>query len=252
MKESLRLNRYLAMSGVASRRRCDELIRQGRVAVNGARVEELGSRVVPDDDEVTVDGLEVRPPRALHTLALNKPPGVLVAASDARGRRTVMDLLEEFRDRVFPVGRLDLRSEGLLLFTSDGDLAYRLAHPRFKVAKLYHVEVAGRVSPAVLEALRGGVDLEDGRTQPARVQLMEKDRGRATLEIELREGRKRQIRRMLAVFGHDVVRLRRVRFGPVALGELPEGQWRELSPAEIGELRKAVGLPDDADGGESA
>lgn len=249
MKESLRLNRYLAMSGVASRRRCDELIRHGRVAVNGARIEELGSRVIPDDDEVTVDGVAVRLPPAVHTLALNKPPGVLVAASDARGRRTVMDLLEDFRGRVFPVGRLDFRSEGLLLFTSDGDLAYRLAHPRFKVAKLYHVVVAGRVSPAVLDALRRGVDLEDGRTQPARVQLLEKDRGRATLEIELREGRKRQIRRMLAVFGHDVVTLRRVRFGPIGLGDLAEGRWRELGPAEIGQLRAAVGLPEKADGG---
>lgn len=242
MKESLRLNRYLAMSGVASRRRCDELIRQGRVAVNGARVEELGSRVVPDDDEVTVDGQQVRLPSALHTLALNKPREVLVAASDARGRRTVMDLLEEFRERVFPVGRLDYRSEGLLLFTSDGDLAYRLAHPRFKVEKRYHVDVAGRVSPAVLESLRRGVELEDGRTQPATVRTIGKASGRTTLEIALREGRKRQIRRMLAVFGLEVVRLQRVRFGPVDLGELPEGKWRELTAAEIAHLRKAVGL----------
>jgi len=252
VKESLRLNRFLAMSGVASRRRCDELIRQGRVTVNGARVEELGSRVVPGDDDVTVDGAEVRLPSSLHTLALNKPPEVLVAASDARGRRTVMDLLEEFRERVFPVGRLDYRSEGLLLFTSDGDLAYRLAHPRFKVEKLYRVQVAGRVSPAVVESLRRGVALEDGRTQPAGVKVVEKARGGATLEITLREGRKRQIRRMLAVFGHEVVRLQRVRFGPIELGELAEGRWRELSPAEIGRLRMAVGLPEDADGGENS
>lgn len=251
MKESLRLNRFLAMSGVASRRRCDELIRQGRVNVNGARVEELGSRVVPDDDEVTVDGVAVRPPGSVHTLALNKPAGVLVAASDARGRRTVMDLLEEFGERVFPVGRLDFRSEGLLLFTSDGDLAYRLAHPRFKVEKLYRVEVAGRVSPAVLEALRRGVDLDDGRTQPAEVRLLGKERGRARLDITLKEGRKRQIRRMLAAFGHEVLRLQRIRFGPIEIGDLPEGKWRELASAEVGQLRQAVGLPADADGGDA-
>jgi pseudouridine synthase len=249
VKEPLRLNRYLAMSGVASRRRCDELIREGRVAVNGTRVEELGSRVVPDDDEVTVDGVAVRLPAAHHTLALNKPPGVLVAASDGRGRRTVMDLLGDFRGRVFPVGRLDLRSEGLLLFTSDGELAYRLAHPRFKVTKLYRVQIAGRISPAVLEAMRRGVELEDGRTQPAGIRLLEKGRGRATLEIELREGRKRQIRRMLAVFGHEVVMLRRVRFGPIELGDLVPGAWRELGAADVAALRSAVGLAGGTEGG---
>jgi pseudouridine synthase len=242
MGESLRLNRYLAAAGLASRRRCDDLIRAGRVTVNGARVEQLGVRVDPETDEVAVDGRPLPAPRDHCTLVLNKPRDVLVAACDERGRSTVMDLLADFPGRVFPVGRLDYRSEGLLLFTNDGELAFRLAHPRFKIAKLYHVHVEGGVAPAVLEALRRGVTLDDGPTLPARVRELSRRKGKTVLEIELKEGRKRQIRRMLALFGHEVVRLRRVRFGPLEIGSLNVGKWRALAPEEVGALRREVGI----------
>ncbi|NNE44944.1 MAG: rRNA pseudouridine synthase [Gemmatimonadetes bacterium] len=252
VRESLRLYRYLATSGVASRRRCDDLIRAGRIAVNGVPVAELGTRVNPAHDEVTVDGKLVSLPDQRWTLAMNKPRDVLVAASDSRGRRTVLDLLEGFPGRVFPVGRLDYRSEGLLLFTNDGDLAYRLAHPRFKVEKLYRVDVVGQISPSLVDSFRKGVMLEDGRTQPAVLAVVQKTKTRSSLEIELREGRKRQIRRMLAIFGHEVTRLRRIRFGPIALGDLPEGAWRELSSEEVRGLRRAVDLPVSRNGDEAA
>ena len=244
MREPLRLNRFLAAAGVASRRRCDDLIRQGRVTVNGERVAQLGTRVDPNYDEVAVDGGQVHIPPETWTLVLNKPREVLVAASDARGRTTVMDLLAEFPGRVFPVGRLDYRSEGLLLFTNDGDLAYRLAHPRFKVTKLYQVHVDGIVAPPVIEALRRGVTLDDGPTLPAGVRELSSKKGRTVLEIELREGRKRQIRRMLTLFGHEVVRLRRIRFGPLNIGSLNVGKWRELAEGEVLALRHAVGFSD--------
>ncbi|MCA9752852.1 MAG: rRNA pseudouridine synthase [Gemmatimonadetes bacterium] len=242
MKETLRLNRFLATAGVASRRRCDELIRQGRILVNGRPVEQLGTQVDPDQDEVTVDGNRVELPRGTWTLVLHKPREYLVASGDPRGRKTVMDLLEQAPGRVFPVGRLDYRSEGLLLFTNDGELAYRLAHPRFKVEKHYVVDVEGMVPPEVIEKLREGVVLDDGPTQPADVRLVKRRRGRCQLEVRLREGRKRQIRRMFALFGHAVLRLRRIRFGPIALDGVASGTWRELTPAEIRALRVAVGL----------
>jgi pseudouridine synthase len=242
VKESLRLNRFLAQAGVASRRRCDDLIRQGRVTINGRIVSELGVRVDPSSDQVVVDGAPVERPIGRWTLALNKPRDVLVAAVDSRGRSTVTDLLGDFAGRVFPVGRLDYRSEGLLLFTNDGELAYRLAHPRFKVEKVYRVEVSGLVSPSLIEAFRRGVVLEDGRTQPARLAIVSRGKERSILEVELREGKKRQVRRMLARFDHEVVKLCRTRFGPVDLGNLRTGKWRELTPAEVERLHQAVGL----------
>jgi pseudouridine synthase len=244
MGEPLRLNRFLAAAGVASRRRCDDLILRGRVTVNGTRVDQLGTRVTPDQDVVALDGRTLSIPHDQWMLLLNKPRDVLVAASDARGRSTVMDLLADFPGRVFPVGRLDYRSEGLLLFTNDGDLAYRLAHPRFKVSKLYHVHVDGPVASAVVEAFRRGVILDDGPTLPARVRQLSSKRGRAVLEIELKEGRKRQIRRMLALFGHEVIRLRRIRLGPLEIGSLNVGKWRELDSDEVSALRAAVGIVD--------
>jgi 23S rRNA pseudouridine2605 synthase len=238
----LRLNRFLASAGVASRRRCDDLIRAGRVTVNGHLVTELGTRVEPERDEVALDGKPLILPAKRRTLLLNKPPEVLVAARDMRGRRTVMDIVASFPERVFPIGRLDYRSEGVLLFTNDGDLAYRLAHPRYKVEKEYEVEVAGEVAPEVLTELRSGVTLEDGPTQPARVALLRSSAARSVLMIALKEGRKRQVRRMLALFGLDVLRLIRVRFGPIALADLASGEWRLLEVNEELALLEAVGL----------
>ncbi len=246
MTEPIRLNRFLASAGVSSRRRCDDLIRAGRVVVNGVPVTELGTRVIPEEDRIQVDGEEISLAGGEWTLVLHKPKHVLVAAKDVRGRRTVMELLSDFSGRVFPVGRLDFRSEGLLLLTNDGDLAFRLAHPRYKVEKIYRVEVEGSVAPGAIESLRRGVVLEDGPTQPALVRVLERSGGRTTLEFGLREGRKRQIRRMLALFGLPVKRLVRTRFGPLELGDLPEGSWRRLEPEEVEHLRRAAGLPDSA------
>jgi pseudouridine synthase len=212
--------------------------------VNGVATSELGTKVDPSRDEVSLDGARLAAPSEQWTLALNKPVDVLVAARDGRGRRTVTDLLEGAPGRVFPVGRLDYKSEGLLLLTSDGELAFRLAHPRFKVAKSYRVEVSGAVTDDVLGAMRRGVTLDDGPTLPARVNVAGRGRKTTTLEIELREGRKRQIRRMLALFGIEVVRLVRFRFGPVELGQLQPGRWRLLAENEIGALREAAGLGD--------
>ncbi len=242
MSEPIRLNRFLAGAGVASRRQCDVLIREGRVTVNGSVVAELGTRVDPALDRVHLDGVPVDAPGTEWCLALHKPKDVLVAARDARGRRTVMDLLQDAPGRVFPVGRLDYRSEGLLLFTNDGELAYRLAHPRFKVEKIYRVEVEGTIAPGVLRALRRGVVLEDGPTQPAHVRILSREGKRTILEVGLREGRKRQVRRMLSLFGFPVERLVRTRFGPLALGALAEGTWRVLDAREVHELRRAAGL----------
>jgi pseudouridine synthase len=210
--------------------------------VNGALVTHLGARVDPGTDSVELDGRPVAAGHRQLTVILNKPPEVLVAARDSRGRQTVMDLLPGIGARVFPVGRLDYRSEGLLLLTNDGELGYRLAHPRFKVEKLYHVETAGSVPEDVIESLRRGVMLEEGLTQPARVEILSRREGRTVLAIELKEGRKRQIRRMLGAFGYTVLSLRRVRVGPIEMGALEVGHWRELSENEVTMLRQAVDL----------
>jgi pseudouridine synthase len=219
------------------------------VAVNGSVVTELGTRVAPGQDQVTLDGQAVQHTTGERTLILHKPKNVLVAARDMRGRKTVMDLLGEEAGRVFPVGRLDYRSEGLLVFTNDGELAFRLAHPRFKVEKIYRVEVEGSISPGILDALRRGVLLEDGPTQPAQVRVISRVPGRTVVEFGLREGRKRQIRRMLALFGLPVERLVRTRFGPLSLGDLAEGNWRALLLPEIERLRQAAGMESPSGGG---
>jgi pseudouridine synthase len=227
---------------VASRRRCDDLIHAGRVSVNGSLVTELGTRVDPSRDSVQLDGRPVAVGHRRVTVALHKPPGVLVSSRDARGRTTVMNLLPATGPRVFPVGRLDFKSEGLLLLTNDGELGFRLAHPRFKVEKLYHVEIEGNVPQDVIESLQRGVVLEEGPTQPAHVTILRRTKRRTLLAIELKEGRKRQIRRMLAAFGYAVLVLRRVRIGPIEIGALGPGSWRELSETELAKLRRAVGL----------
>ncbi|MAF27231.1 MAG: pseudouridine synthase [Gemmatimonadota bacterium] len=248
MTQALRLNRFLARAGVASRRRCDALISEGRVTVNGEVVSELGGRIQPDSDSVCVDGKVVTAEEESVSLAFHKPPNVLVAAVDPRGRRIVMDFLTEVPVRVFPVGRLDFRSEGLLLFTNDGDLAYRLAHPAFKVEKVYLVEVLGGVAPAVVDALRRGVRLEDGPTQPARVRIVEREKRFTRLEVTLREGRKRQVRRMFALFGLEVTRLVRTQVGSLTMGSLAPGKWRPLTETELDGLRSAVFGPELASG----
>jgi len=230
----MRLNAYLARAGVASRRRADELIKAGRVTVNGA-AGELNSFVGQADD-VRLDGRPVGAQRLRHVL-LNKPRGTITTARDPEGRPTVVDLVGG-DIRVVPVGRLDRDTTGVLLLTNDGPLAHRLAHPRYGVEKTYVAEVEGEPGDAVIGALAEGVELDDGPTAPARVQRL----GPSRLELVLHEGRNRQVRRMLEAVGHPVVKLRRARYAGLGPGRLRPGEWRDLTPGEVARLRRLVGL----------
>ncbi|HEY8496689.1 MAG TPA: pseudouridine synthase [Limnochordales bacterium] len=235
------MQKYMARCGVASRRACEQLILAGRVQVNGCTVQELGVKVDPDRDEVRVDGRVIRPPSQLRYYMLHKPAGYVTTVSDPHGRPTVMSLVP-CEDRLYPVGRLDLDTEGLLLLTNDGPLAHRLTHPRYGVRKLYRAKVAGVVGPEAIARLQHGVLLEDGPTAPARVRVIRQDKETTVLEIELAEGRKRQVRRMCQAVGHPVLYLKRIGFGPLRLGRLPAGAYRPLTDAEVVALRRAVRL----------
>lgn len=214
----------------------------GRVAVNGVTVTELGGKVDPTCDVVTVDGKPVSLASAPVYLALNKPAGVVTTMSDPQGRTTVAALVPvKKHPGLFPVGRLDYETTGLLLFTTDGELSHRVLHPRWKVEKTYRVLVDGRVTEPELDRLREGVSLDDGLTAPARVSVLRLG-PTSYCEIAIREGRKRQVRRMFSAIGHPVLELHRVSFGPVALGDLSRGAWRLLTDEEIAALRAAVGM----------
>jgi 23S rRNA pseudouridine2605 synthase len=230
----MRLARHLAHAGVASRRSAERMIAEGRVAVAGAVVTDP-ARDVDERSEVTVDGQPLSPERhEVHVL--HKPAGVVSTARDPHGRPTVIDLVPS-EHRLYPVGRLDADSTGLILLTNDGALANRLTHPRYGVEKVYRAEVSPRpVGEVALRALRHGVELEDGPTLPARVHQPRP----GVLEVVLREGRKRQLRRMCEAVGHRVVSLSRIAFGPLALGDLPEGRSRRLGEAEVELLREAT------------
>ena len=246
-----RINKALASAGVCSRRHADALIASGRVTVNGAVVTEAGLRIDPARDALAVDGAPVNlAPEIPITLALHKKPGVVTTASDPEGRPTVFDgLPEPWRDkRLFPVGRLDFFSEGLILLTTDGELALRLTHPRWHVAKRYRVSVRGRVTPDMLGIMARGMRLAEGeRLAPVAARVVEGPaQDRSILEMELHQGVNRQIRRMCRDLGLTVLRLARISQGPVALGDLPPGACRELTPAELAALRRSVGL-DSAD-----
>jgi pseudouridine synthase len=245
---SIRLQKLLSSAGVASRRAAEQLILDGRVSVNGQVVRALGSKADPARDEVRVDGRRVRVVANRRYLLLNKPRGVLSTRSDPRGRPTVIDLVKAEAEYLFPVGRLDFDSEGLLLLTNDGELAERLTHPRHDVEKVYHVRVRGVPDDHGLARLRRGLVVEGRRTRPAEVEVIETGRGargdQAVLEITLREGRNRQVREMLEAVGHPVVRLRRVRIGPLTDRTLAPGQWRDLTPRELALLRAASAGPD--------
>lgn len=237
-----RLQKYLAACGVASRRAAEELIRNGRVTINGAKVQAMGVQVDPALDQICVDGRPVTRVERHVYIALNKPIGVISAVSDNRGRQTVTDLLQGVTERVYPVGRLDYDSSGLVLLTNDGELAAHLMHPRHHVRKLYRVVVEGRPNTETLRKLALGVMLEDGPTLPAKVRISGSKHNQTELEIELREGRNRQIRRMCRAVGHDVVSLRRIQIGSLRLGSLQSGQWRLLDPDEVESLRQEAGM----------
>ena len=242
-----RLQKVLARVGFGSRRACEELIEDGRVEVNG-EVATLGRRVDPEHDHVAVDGVTIPVRAGLVYYLLNKPARVVTTAHDPEGRPTVVDLVPD-EPRVFPVGRLDWDTEGLLLLTNDGDLAHGLTHPSRGVPKTYLAEVAGVPNRAALRRLREGVDLDDGRTAPARARVTQATPTGAALEIVIHEGRNRQVRRMCEAVGHPVRRLVRTRFGPLRDHRLPPGQWRPLTPSEIRALYAAIQLKFGDDGG---
>jgi 23S rRNA pseudouridine2605 synthase len=238
----VRLQKVLAAAGVGSRRYCEELIGEGRVEVDGEVVRRFGARVDPQHQIIRVDGKRIPVREDLVYIALNKPAGVLTTMSDSRGRPTMADLLGDTAERLFHVGRLDLDTEGLMLLMNDGDLAHRLAHPRFGVPKTYLAEVSGPVPKDLGRQLITGVELEDGVASADRFRVVERLGTRALVEITLHEGRKHIVKRMLATAGHPVSRLVRTQVGPVALGSLRPGTTRRLSTKEVGELYAAVGL----------
>ena len=238
----VRLQKVLAAAGVGSRRHCEELIGAGRVEVDGEVVRRFGARVDPKHQVIRVDGRRIPASEDLVYVALNKPAGVLTSMSDSRGRKTMTDLLGDIAERLFHVGRLDYDTEGLMLLMNDGELAHRLAHPRFGVPKTYLADVPGPVPKDLGRRLISGIELEDGVASADKFRVVEQVGGRALVEITLHEGRKHIVRRMLATAGHPVTRLVRTQVGPVSLGSLRPGTTRRLTTKEVGDLYAAVGL----------
>jgi len=237
----LRLNKILAQAGLSSRRGGERLIADGRVAINGAVARELGTLADPERDVVTVDGRPLPRAEDKHYLVLHKPAGYVTSVSDPRGRPVVSDLVKDVDARLYPVGRLDWDVEGALLMTNDGALTHRLLHPRYGLPRVYEAEVAGHVAPGALGRWRRGVQLEDGPATPQEVQLLHAEHDRSVVRLTFTEGRKHEVKRFCAALGHTVRRLRRVAFGPVALGDLPRGRYRLLTPRELAALRNAAG-----------
>jgi 23S rRNA pseudouridine2605 synthase len=240
--DGVRLQKVLAEAGIGSRRHCEELIGEGRVSVDGQTVRRFGARVDPLTQVIKVDGKRIPTRPDIVYLMFNKPAKVLTAMSDPHGRRTITDFLGDRAERLFHVGRLDYETEGLMLLTNDGELAHRLAHPSFEVAKTYLAEVTGPVPRDLGRRLATGIELEDGVATADKFTVVDRLGSRVLVEITLHEGRKHIVRRMLAETGHPVSRLVRTDVGPIKLGSLKPGKTRELSTKEIGELYAAVGL----------
>jgi pseudouridine synthase len=240
------LQKILSAAGVASRRTAETLIQQGRVSVNGEMVRELGTRADPEADDIRVDGRRIRAAQRKRYILLNKPRGYVTTRSDPGGRPTVMDLLKGIKEYIYPVGRLDYDSDGLLLLTNDGELATRLTHPRHEVERLYEARVRGIPDGHALARLAGGITLEGRKTAPARVKLakkMEAETGpQAVVLVGIHEGRHRQVRQMFDAIGHPVMRLRRVRIGPIKDDQLRTGHYRDLTAPEVAKLKRAAGL----------
>jgi len=237
----VRLNKFLAQAGVASRREADRMITEGRVTVNNTVVEELGIQIDPRMDAVRVDGRKIKKERQEFYLLLNKPTGYLVTLKDPFNRPTVLELLPKLKKRVFPVGRLDMDSEGLLLLTNNGELANRLMHPRYRIKKVYEVRTKGIPSHKSLQRLERGIHLDGKKTAPAVVTHLGSDPKNARIRIELTEGRKREVRRMFEAIGYSLFSLKRINYAGIAIGTLKKGQWRYLTPSEVTHLKKLVG-----------
>ena len=235
----MRLQKYMAMCGVAARRKCEEIIGAGRVSVNGQIITEMGTQV-EEGDEVRVDGQVIRPEEEKRYVLYHKPAGEVTTVSDEKGRETVMDRFRDFPVRLYPVGRLDYDSEGLLLLTNDGELAQRLTHPSCEVDKVYLARVTGNPSNEAIDRLRRGVYMEGDqrKTYPADVRVVRDESLFSDIVVTIHEGRNRQVRRMFDAVGHKVLLLRRIRFGAVELGSLRRGEWRELTQEEIDALHR--------------
>jgi len=242
-----RLQKFVAAAGVDSRRNCEAYIRDGRVMVNDTVIKDPGATIQPESDDVRLDGERLRLPKLKYFL-LNKPKGVLCTNRDPSGRPKAIDLIPGGDSRLFTVGRLDENTEGLLLLTNDGDLAERMAHPRYEVLRRYRAQVAGVPKPETLTELRKGMHFSDGFFRFRSIRFLKRKGRSAFLEIELREGKNREIRRLLARSGHKVIQLQRVAFGPLTVGHLKVGKCRELRPAEIRQLRDFVinGAPEES------
>lgn len=235
----MRINKYIAQAGIASRRKADELIAAGKVTVNGACLTEPGYDV-SDTDVVAVNGEVIERPETRVYYMMNKPTGTITAASDEQGRRTVLDLMPDVQERVFPVGRLDYNTTGLLFLTNDGELAYGLTHPKHHVEKVYRVRVAGNLPKASIARLRKGVDIGGYVTQPAKVDVIMWTKHSMLLEVTIHEGKNRQIRRMFEAVGYPVQELTRIAVGNIKLGHLKEGHYRKLSKGEIEYLKGVI------------
>jgi 23S rRNA pseudouridine2605 synthase len=235
----IRLQKILSQAGIASRRAAEKLIVDGRVSVNGQTVRELGTKADPAHDDIRVDGRRIKSAERPRYILLNKPRGYVTTRRDEKHRKTVLDLLQGVREYVYPVGRLDYDTEGLLLLTNDGELAAQLTHPRHGVERTYEARVAGVPDERALDKLRSGIPLDGRRTLPAEVVLLTKGRQQedGVLLVTIKEGRNRQVRRMCEAVGHPVQRLKRTRFGPITDRRLPAGEWRDLSKGEVAALR---------------
>lgn len=238
---SVRLQKFLSECGVASRRASEQLIAEGRVSVNGV-VAVIGATVDPDQDAVSVDGRDVRHDTKRVYVLLNKPRGAVTTAQDTHGRRTVLDCVSGVAERIFPVGRLDMDVEGVLLLTNDGELAHRLMHPSHEIEKVYVATVAGEIPETALARLAQGVLLEDGMTSPAKVKLIQSDRHSSRIQLTIHEGRKREVKRMCEAVGHPVLALKRIAFANLMGGHLRPGEWRYLNHQEVRLLRRLTDL----------
>ncbi|WP_273701740.1 pseudouridine synthase [Tepidanaerobacter acetatoxydans] len=229
----MRLQKYLSQAGVDSRRACEDIILQGKVSVNGKTIKKLGTKVNPETDIIKVNGKVCSLKYDFIYILINKPKGILTTVKDPLGRPTVLDLLPEFCERVFPVGRLDKETEGLLILTNDGEVTYKLTHPKYKVIKIYVAHVKGIVGNNKIKALEKGVTLEDGVTAPAKANILKVLRNSTIIKLEIHEGRKRQVRRMCDSIGHPIIELKRTQIGDISIKGLKPGEWRLLSQREI-------------------
>lgn len=236
-----RLQKYMARCGIASRRGCEEIIAQGRVSVNGEMIQEMGRRINPQFDDIRVDGKIISPESKSIYIILNKPAEYITSVSDPQGRPTVLDLVEDISERIYPVGRLDYDSEGLLMLTNDGELAYRLTHPKYEIKKQYNVIARGDPDIRAIKMLEGGVDIDGYLTKPANIVKLGMKGNSSIFQVTIHEGRNRQVRRMFETIGHPVIYLKREKFGNISLGSLELGRWRYLSTGEIEDLMDLVG-----------